>query len=234
MNAHAVKLLLLIGLLALSGCVGPQVRSYDPTKVTIRSIALVAVPDHEEYRLTNNSATMIGLVASKANQAEFNGILRNKGFNFGKEMTRALKEELERSGYRVTLVEAKRPNNYRLVGDYGSVNASSVDAILDVVAGPFIGYETGTPESPAYRPSFNRLAVQLIDVRNKGLLYGELISYGSPNKFSGGTKVPALKQYFYPDFGTLSSGSNAINGLRAASKDAAGYIIRRIRTGGGA
>jgi hypothetical protein len=223
-----------MGLFALSGCVGPEVQSYDPKNVTIRSIALIAVPDHEEYRLTNNSATMIGLVAGKANQPGLNRILRSGGFNFGKEMTRALKEELERSGYRVTLVEAQRPNSYRLVGDYGSVNTKSVDAILDVVAGPFIGYETGTPGDAAYRPAFNRLAVQLVDVRNKTVLYGELIKYGSPNVFSGGTEIPAPKQYFYADYETLSSGSAAKDGLLAAIKDAAAYIVRRIRTGGGA
>jgi hypothetical protein len=218
--------------LHLAGCGGPQVTQNAPRGSPIRSIVLIEVPDHQAYSLTNNSATMIGVYAGMAKQGGFSKFLRDGGFNFGREMTQALKDELEGSGYQVVIAEAERKDAYSMVGDYRMVSAGNSDAILDVAAGVGVGYTTGTALDPDYRPCFTRLQVQLVSSRSKDVLYGEKIKYGSPNIFVGGTAVPAPKQYYYADFEKLTSGSNAIDGLRAAVRDAARYIVGRIRNGG--
>jgi hypothetical protein len=224
--------ILLIAVFSVVGCAGPRVSQYDPTSTSIRSIVLIRVPDHPTYSLSNNSATMIGAYGALAKQGAFDKFLRDGGFNFGQEMTQALREELERSGYEVVLAEAARKDAFTLVSDYGRVLPRNRDAILDVVAGFGVGYTTGTAFDPDYRPSFMRLYVQLVASRSREVLYGEQIKYGSPNVFVGGTAVPAPKEHFYANFGKLASGSNAVDGLRAAVKDAARYIVRRVKTGG--
>ena len=225
-------IVLVLAVSGLLGCGGSQIARYNPTTTPVRSIVLLKVPDHQTYSLTNNSATMIGLYASMAKQGGFSKFLRDEGFNFGREMTQALKDELEQSGYQVFLAEAERKDAYSLVSDYRVVLHSNRDAILDVVAGYGVGYTTGTALDPDYRPCFTRLEVQLVSPRSEVVLYGEKIKYGSPNVFVGGTPVPAPKEHFYSDFEKLMSGSNAVDGMRAAVKDAARYIVRRIRTGG--
>jgi hypothetical protein len=218
--------------LYLAGCGGPQVTQYDPKETPVRSIVLIKVPDHQNYSLTNNSATMIGVYAGMSKQGAFSKFLRDRGFNFGPEMTQALKDELERSGYQVVLAEAERKDIYSMVSDYRMVLPRNRDAILDVVAGVGVGFTTGTALDPDYRPCITRLQVQFVSSRSKETLYGERIKYGSPNIFIGGTPVPAPKEHFYADLEKLMSGSNAVDGLRAAVKDAARYIVHRVKTGG--
>ena len=217
-----------VGIL-ITGCAGVANKPFTPS-AKLESVAVLEVPEFNDYVLSNYSAGTIGLVATKtAHEGDLRKSISSAGFNFRHEFTKELVAALKASGLRVEMVAVTRKKQ-ELLESYDRVQTTA-DAILDVAA-VTVGYETENALGRKdYRPSIPRLSVALVDKASGKVLYSEAIKYGSKNTFISGTEITAPEGTYFPTAKELLEGDNAARGLRTAIKHISQLIAEKLRQG---
>jgi|GEM_PF-4223195 len=134
-------------------------------------------------------------------------------FDFGRNLTKQLKSELEKAGYSVVDIPVSRKDSKTHIENFKSIDAN-VDAYLDIV-GTFVGYFCEDNfTSRKYKP---RIIVHanLVLSENNELIYSELISYGEKDT-SDCIHFPIDEKYQYEKFAKLLlDKNNFIEGMNA-------------------
>jgi hypothetical protein len=149
----------------LGGCAsgGASKMAYDRAAAgEVRTIALIDIPNPQVMTIRNfgNPAAMFGGVAAgvaaasseAANKDPLTRLLNDAHFDFSRELTAALTQRLQRLGYKVVTVSAKRENPLRLLGDYAALPSAGADAFLDVAPGVYFGYSNVSLIDSKFRP----------------------------------------------------------------------------------
>src|SRR5499433_3030342 len=146
MNSLRTATLCLATLIA--GCGGVTLQQFDPKGEPIRTIALISVPNPDQYEAVDygSKASMFGAIGGVAIAAEAKTMsetltkaAREVNFDYSREMQAAVTERLKRAGYKVVVVRAERGTPKELVADYAKVPAADADALLDIDA-RMVGY----------------------------------------------------------------------------------------------
>jgi hypothetical protein len=137
--------------LALGGCGASVPVKVDPQAFSsIRSVAIVKAPEPREYTVIDKGgmASALGAVGGAAIALEANknkkgllGALARTKFSFADELTTELQMALSKRGYQTKVITAQRTEPHKLLGEYGALATSNVDAVLDV-ATKGVGYAT--------------------------------------------------------------------------------------------
>lgn len=223
-----LAVLVLVGSL-MAGCAGTGNKPFAPS-VRLDTVAVLEVPQCQDYFIDNMSATMVGMAASKA---AYQGQLRKKladaGFDFRKEFTREVEAALKEVGLKAEIVAVSR-KSLGLLASYEGI-PTSAQAILDVAADR-VGYVTETPSGRTdYRPSMPRVRVVLVNRVDGSVLYSETFKYGDKNHFIGGTQVEAPEGTYFATGEDLLAGDNAVRALRIAIKHQAEVIATTLQRG---
>lgn len=224
-----LAVLVLVGSL-MAGCAGTGNKPFAPS-VKLDTVAVLEVPQYQDYFINNMSATMVGVAASKA---AYQGALRKKladaGFDFRKEFTREVEAALKEVGLKAEIVAVSRTSP-GLLASYEGI-PTSAQAILDVAAVRGIGYATETPSGRTdYRPSMPGVKVVLVNRADGAVLYSETFKYGDKNRFIPGTQVEAPEGTYFATGEDLLAGDNAVRALRIAIKHQAEVIATALQQG---
>lgn len=244
MNRHAcrylVPILLLLGL--ETGCAIHSSVPYDPANgPKVRTIALLTVPNPREigFRDPRVASLMVvnpvlGAAAATANDLlnrdSLSQLVTEAGFDFGKEMTRALSERLTRAGYVVIPVYVNRDNQRGLLGDYSKIPSAGADAILDTgVNSAWFGYVTVNLADNKFRPGIF-FSVRMVGRERKETLYTEDVMFGYTNSLIRATKLKSPDRFFYEDTDhVLADGKNVVQGFRAGIDAIADHVAAQLK-----
>jgi len=230
-----------IGVLSLAafvlGCGGVSFLQFNPQGDSVRTIALLTVPNPTQYQTVDwgGKAGFFGAVGGVAIQADartmteaFTTAVKAGNFDFSREMQAAVVERLKRSGFNVVVVRAEREAPEKLLSDYGKVPSPGADALLDIDA-RVVGYSTYNIQDPEFRPHIY-VDVRLVSAKTKAVLYSEQILFGYHNPYLSATQLPSEKQYYFKDFSVLMANkARAFEGLRRGTDAVAGHIAKRLK-----
>lgn len=151
---------------------------------TIKTIALVVVPDPFE--------TLGGEALRKAD------------FKFGQPMTAALRDALQRRGYRVFTVPYSDRQPTEFIGDYRLLAATNADAILDARV-IHAGYAREiTPNPNRFHRPYIHLHTRLVSPKTGKVVFAEMASLVADEITVAGKAVfvpwksTSPRKYFFP------------------------------------
>src|SRR5215510_4070558 len=114
----------------IAGCGGVTLQQFDPKGEAIRTVALISVPNPDQYEAADygSKAGMFGAIGGAAIAAEAKTMsetltkaAREANFDYSREMQTAVSERLKRAGYKVVVVRAERGTPKEPVADYAKV-----------------------------------------------------------------------------------------------------------------
>src|SRR5262245_62658934 len=158
MNGRRTATLCLATLIA--GCGGVSLQQFDPKGLPIRTIALISVPNPDQYETVDygSKPRMFGAIGGAAIAAEAKTMsetltktAQEANFDYSREMQAAVTERLKRAGYKVVVARAERGTPKELVADYAKVPAADADALLDIDA-RMVAYVSYNISDPDFRP----------------------------------------------------------------------------------
>src|SRR5262245_25348519 len=200
-----------LGLAALiAGCGGVTLQQFDPKGEPIRTIALISVPNPDQYEAADygSKAGMFGAIGGAAIAAEAKTMsetltkaAREANFDYSREMQAAVSERLKRPGYKVVVVRADRGTPEDLVADYAKVPVADADALLDIDA-RMVGYVSYNINDPDFRP-YLLADVRLVSAKTRAVLYSEQVMFGYHNPLMSATQLPSDKKDCFKDFRAL-------------------------------
>ncbi len=231
-----------IGVLSLAafviGCGGASFQQFNPQGESVRTIALLTVPNPTQYQAVDwgSKAGLFGALGGAAIQADartmseaFTAAAKAANFEFSREMQTAVVERLKRAGFNVVPVRVEREAPEKLLSDYAKVSASGADALLDIDA-RVVGYSTYNIQDTDFRPHIH-VDVRLVSARTKTVLYSEQILFGYQNPYMSATQLPSDKQYYFKDFNALmASKPRAFEGLKRGTEMVAEHVAKRLRS----
>lgn len=226
-----------LGLAALvAACGGASSQQFNPQGETIKTIALITVPNPTQYQAVDwgGKASLFGAVGGVATQADAKTMSRaltkavkDANFDYSRAMQAALADRLKRAGFNVVAASARREAPEKLLSDYGNVPAGGADALLDINA-RVVGYSTYNIRDPDFRPHI-QADVRLVSAKTRTVLYAEQVLFGYHNPFISATHLPSGKQYYFKDFSLLMANqARAIEGLRRGTEAVADHIAKRL------
>jgi hypothetical protein len=136
---------------------------------------------------------------------QLTSLMKNKKLDLRQEVSQALIDELEKTGYRVRVIEPTEDTRGRLVLD------KDIDAYIkaDIEA----GYGSNVL-AQGYMPTL-RLTVKLIRADSREAVYVERVSYGMPHQQDEGEALTADAEYYFADYNVLEANADkAVKGLR--------------------
>jgi hypothetical protein len=236
-GVSALQCLFVTGLLVLAGCTGSNFQQFAPQSESIRTIALLTVPNPSAYQVVDwgGKASLFGAVGGAAVQMDARGMGETFGaaakaanFDFGGEMQLAVMQSLKRAGFNMLLVPASRQAPEKLLPDYSNIPSAGADAFLDIGA-RVVGYSSYNLQDSDFRPHLH-VDVRLVSAKTKAVLYSEQILFGYHNPYISATQLPSDKQYYYKDFNALmASKPKALEGLKRGVEAVADHIAARLK-----
>jgi len=234
MNSLRTATLCLATLIA--GCGGVNLQQFDPKGVPIRTIALISVPNPDQYEAVDygSKASMFGAIGGVAIAAEAKTMsetltkaAREVNFDYSREMQAAVTERLKRAGYKVVVVRAERGTPKELVADYAKVPAADADALLDIDA-RMVAYVSYNINDPDFRP-YLLADVRLVSAKTRAVLYSEQVMFGYHNPLISATQLPSDKKYYFKDFTALMADKpRAFEGWRQGTQAISDHIAQRL------
>jgi len=230
---------LLVGVaLLISGCATAQ--SVDLARGAgsrIRKVALMPVDPPVNVLVMNigGGASMFGAIGGLIQGADnsekskaYKELMIERGVQLDRPLTAALRDQLKRSGYEVTLITDQKP---KVSADGRTKNFKEIrtdaDAILVVSVGA-VGYISGQ-FSTYYQPWVAATAV-LIDARTKEVLYTKTFSAGFKMKVKNAVHIETAERYKFPSYDELSGHfDESINGLVDGEMLIAGQVAEDLK-----
>jgi hypothetical protein len=219
-----------------AGCGGVSSQQFNPQGQTIRTIALISVPNPAQYDAVDygGKAGMFGAVGgaviaadAKTMSEALTKAAKDASFDYSREMQAAVAERLKRAGYKVVVVRAERGAPNTLVSDYAKVPTGDADALLDIDA-RMVGYTTYNINDPDFRPNI-QADVRLVSAKTRAVLYSEQVMFGYHNPYMSATQLPSDKKYYFKDFTALMADKpRAFEGWRQGTRAIADHIAQRI------
>jgi hypothetical protein len=228
-----------MSILVLSGCGGGHLLVKSDAINNTSSIALIEVPEHE-YRMMDLGSPAaalgsIGAVAVVVNgastQKSLDGVLSENDYSFNKRLTNEIRDQLEKSGFKVKVVDVEREKN-EIIEDYTAVNIQDSDVVLDVVVNT-VGYVTEHfMFSPEWRPEA-QVFVSMYSKKLNEVIYKETFMYGYHNPLMSATDIDAPKKYLFKTKEALfeSGDKVVVAGLDDVVKTVASHVAARLRGG---
>jgi len=145
--------------------------------VSIKSIALLEVPNPSYYNFGDNTESIVGGLAE---ESAVGGDSKEYGiFDFAKITQETLKKLLQDEDYEIIQIAVNRKNKFGLVENYNSVKIKGVDALLDI-APVEIGYKQNDSAGVFSSESgpIISVVVRLISAETREVLYADTIRYG--------------------------------------------------------
>jgi hypothetical protein len=220
----------------LAGCTGASSQQFNPQGESIKSIALIEVPDPGLYQVTDwgGAGSMLGALGGAATQADAKTMsatltkaVAEANFDYAREMQAALTERLKRAGFSVAPVRAQRAAPDKLLSDYGNLPAGGADALLDMDA-RVVGYSSYSIQDRDFRPHIH-VDVRLVSAKTKAVLYSEQILFGYSNPYMSATQLPSDRQYYFKDFNALMADrAKSLEGLRRGTQSIAEHVAKRL------
>src|SRR5262245_28630024 len=233
MNSLRTVTLCLAALIA--GCGGVALQQFASKSEPIRTIALISIPNPEQYEAADGSkASMFGVIGAAAMTVDAKTMsealtkaAREANFDYSREMQAAVTERLKRAGYKVVVVRAERGTPKELVGDYAKVPAADADALLDIDA-RMVGYVSYNINDPDFRP-YLLADVRLVSAKTRAVLYSEQVMFGYHNPLMSATQLPSDKKYYFKDFTALMADKpRALEGWRQGTRAISDHIAQRL------
>ncbi len=216
---------LMLFLPLFSGCESVPQQKFDKrTNSNIKTIALLDVPNPDEYHAINIGGVGGGTVAFGGVMVGSDGALKTEKFtsamqkqdiNLGGELLSGLKRSLTAAGYKVVILKETRPRlNANKVADYSQIKTNA-DAILDV------WYVVAGYLSPDYSLDYIpwvRVSARMVTTQDKTQIYLQTFNYGAElSSHDKRVHIPGNNAYAYRSFETLMGDiAEAKEGLRAS------------------
>ena len=210
--------LLVAGAMALAGCATVEKQAFNKgANSAIRSITILEPAPSEGFgvQVMNHPALGFGLIGAGIYATEMSvksksldEAMKPLGWRLSDELTRAVADELTRSGYKVRRVAVAR-SGPSTIKDYGPIIASkdnaealASDAWLDLATRDPL-YVANGPTAD-YVPSIG-VTVRLVSSKDQALLYREDMFFGyafnAPRLEA--VVIPAGAEYRFPSHGDL-------------------------------
>lgn len=230
------KIAALVLAASVAGCGGVASQKFNPQAESIKTIALITVPNPVQYQTVDwgGKASFFGALGGAATQADAKTMslaltqaVKESRFEYSRAMQASLAEQLRRAGFNVVSVTAQRDAPASLLADYRNVPAAGADALLDVDA-RVVGYSSYNVSDPDLRPHV-QADVRLVSARTHATLYSEQFLFGYHNPYMQATHLPSDKQYYFRDFQSLMNNkARAIEGLQRGTEAIAAQIAQRL------
>jgi hypothetical protein len=209
--------LLAVGALALGGCGTIEKQAFNKgANTTIRTITILEPAPSEGFgvQVMNHPALGFGLIGAGIYTAEMatkskslDAAMKPLGWTLSEDLTRAVAEELARSGYKVKRLKVPR-KGFAPITDYAPIVANkdhealTTDAWLDLATRDPL-YVANGPTAD-YVPSIG-VTVRLVSGKDQALLYREDLFFGyafnAPRLEA--VVIPAGAEYRFPSHSDL-------------------------------
>jgi len=225
---------LALAVLAVTGCASfPQQPYNRVAHAKVQTIAIVspALPEKPSAWMAVHPGQSFGLIggliaagdtASKTNALA--DALNKQGFDHHAAFVAALSASLVEAGYKVTLLDAQRPNTEFLAA-YPDLGGA--DAILDTYSGS-VGYMSAGASTP-YRPTA-WVAARMVTAGESRTVFADQIfvnAFGNPRD---AITLEAPSGYAFASFDNLvADPARTADGLSLALKTVAAEIARQLR-----
>ncbi|MDH5484673.1 MAG: hypothetical protein OEY43_05485 [Gammaproteobacteria bacterium] len=214
----------LVFVLSIAACAPSAVSIRPEDKAGIKTIAILQI-EEPQLRMLNLGSGMAAMgavggaaiAAGDESQKLFNELKKNK-FSFRDQLTRDLKNQLKKVGYKTIVVKVKRADVRSLLGDYSKLRIKNADAILDVVVTNY-GYVTEHfLFSPHWRPEA-RAFVAMAKPMGTQVIYQDTMMYGYHNPLMSGVELDASPAFHFAEQDDVfkAGSKKIISGLKDAS-----------------
>src|SRR5262245_33615952 len=218
-----------------AGCGGVTLQQFDPKGEPIKTIALISVPNPDQYEAVDygSPAGMFGAIGGAAIAAEAKTMsetltkaAREANFDYSREMQAAVTERLKRAGYKVVVVRAERGTPKELVGDYAKVPRTPMRCSTSTRA--WWAILATNINDPEFRP-YLLAEVRLVSAKTRTVLYSEQLMFGYHNPLMSATQLPSDKKYYFKDFTALMADKpRAFEGWRQGTQAISDHIAQRL------
>ena len=230
----SIRHLVVLAAMALSACVSVPNQPYNKAANThVKKIAVVAVPNPGEYEvgILHHPGEGFGLIGgliaagdASSKTKTFSGQEVVHLLELGKEMTAALTEAFDGSGFQLEVVDAGSTPRTAFMKDYPGAEC---DAFLDVAIA-LVGYRAQYASTP-YLPMLFA-PVRLVDARSKTVLYTTEVFMTDGPIPKGGTQLAPDTTYAFNDFDALKGNPNkAVKGLKEAARRIAKQVASDLK-----
>jgi hypothetical protein len=221
MNMKRILIFVSVVLLALTlgGCAGIQKQAFNKdANQDIKTIGPLEQIEQEKYFVQNMGhpgmgfgliGGLIAVADMESKQNKLTELMKARNLNVIGEFQGMLATDLENVGYAVKMLKPQRAKP-ALLEKYDGLD-NEVDAYLDFTVSA--GYMCASATAD-YIPTVHTIA-RLVKRGTSEILYEEVIYYGYQLKAKEAACITADQQYYFKDFGTLTSNADlAMEGIR--------------------
>ena len=231
----AIPMILILA--ALGGCGGTNMVLKPEAVNQVKSVALLSIPE-PPYRIINLGSPVGGLgvigaitiaVNGKEAVKSIEGVTTENNFVFGNQLTSEIATQLEKSGFKVNIINVERAEN-ELFEDYSGINTEGADALIDIVVSN-AGYVTEHfMFSPEWRPEA-RAMISMHATSNSDVIYQETLMHGYHNPIMSGTDLEAAEEYKFDNKEAIFEAGDKVvlAGLQDAINSIASHIATQLR-----
>jgi hypothetical protein len=217
----------------VGGCAGVQRQAFNrDDNRSISRIGLLEQTEQEKYFVENlgHPGVAFGLIGGivaaidiETKKNSFSELMSARQFRLVDEFQTAIAKELGNVGYTVKMIKPIR-TKHAMLEEYKALD-SEVDAYLDFTIRA--GYMCASSAAD-YIPAVHTV-VRLVKSGTMEIIYQEVIYYGYKLGAKEAASITADGQYYFGDFGTLSSNADlALEGLRKGVALTANHIAQTL------
>ncbi len=167
-------------------------------------------------------------ISVSAERAMFSQLMASQNFRVGNELQAAIVQAMQRNGYEIATVKIPHPRK-DTVARLEELPPINADALLDVIFWNTPGYEDAFFGD--FTPHLG-IQVQLIDIRNRKILYSDRILYGEGA--AGVHQVKADSRFTFKSYEAMESDPRTtVEGLRTGIPILANTVGMALTNGSG-